>query len=386
MTRTYIVGAKRTPQGRFLGSLAKLSPVDLAMAAGNAAMDEAGLDREHVEEVVVGHVLSAGHGNNIARQIGVGMKLPIHVPAYTVNLMCGSGLLAVALAHRAIVAGVRDVVLCGGTESMSNAAYLLPRARGGYKLGHGQLVDSMLSDALVDSFGEEHMAMTAERLAQENEITREAQDDYAARSQQRCAAAQGEGVFAREMVAVGGLDHDEHVRGETTAAGLASLKPAFDPTGSVTAGNASGINDGAAMLVVCSQRAAERYGWEPLAEFCGATEVGCDPARMGLGPVWATRALCEKAGEKLSDFDQVELNEAFAAQTLACLKQLGMSVDDARVNPYGGAIAMGHPVGASGARLITHLAQQIGHGKIRNGLASLCVGGGMGVAAMLRRV
>jgi acetyl-CoA C-acetyltransferase len=373
MKPTWIVSAKRTPQGRFLGALAKRSAVDLAVAAGKAALS--GIDPALIDSVIVGNVLGAGLGMNVARQTGIGVGLPVSTPAFTVNMMCASGMQAVILAVQAIQAGSARMVLCGGTESMSNAPYLLDRARGGYKLGNGVLVDSLLRDGLIDALSDEHMGLTAERVAERCKVSREAQDQFAARSQQRYAAASAAGRFDDEIVPVDKLEKDEHPRPETTAATLAALRPTFTPNGTVTAGNASGINDGAAMLVVCGEERGREAGLSPLMVMTNHASVGCDPALMGLGPVHATR----RVSRDVSEFDVIELNEAFAAQSLACVEELGL--DEERVNPDGGAIALGHPIGASGARLLVHLA----HRRPRRGLATLCVGGGMGCAVVVER-
>jgi acetyl-CoA C-acetyltransferase len=373
MKPIWIVSAKRTPQGRFLGALAKRSAVDLAVVAGKAALS--GVDPALIDAVIVGNVLGAGLGMNVARQIGIGAGLPVSTPAFTVNMMCASGIQAVILAAQAIQAGSARMVLCGGTESMSNAPYLLDRARGGYKLGNGVLIDSLLRDGLTDAFSDEHMGLTAERVAERGKVSREAQDRFAARSQQRYAAASAAGRFDDEIVPVDKLEKDEHPRPETTAGTLAALRPSFNPTGTVTAGNASGINDGAAILVVCDEERGREAGLSPLMILTNHASVGCDPALMGLGPVHATR----RVSRDVSEFDMIELNEAFAAQSLACMQELGL--DEERVNPDGGAIALGHPIGASGARLLVHLA----HRRPRRGLATLCVGGGMGCAVVVER-
>jgi acetyl-CoA C-acetyltransferase len=373
MKPIWIVAAKRTPVGRFLGGLAKKSAVDLAVAAGKAVL--AGIDPARIELVVVGNVLGAGLGMNVARQTGIGVGLPIEVPAYTVNMMCASGMQAVILAAQAIGTGSARMALCGGTESMSNAPYLLERARSGYKIGDGVLVDSMLRDGLTDAFSLEHMGLTAERVAEKFGISREAQDRFAARSQQCWFEANKAGRFADEIVPVEKLEKDEHPRPETTVEALTGLKPVFNPKGTVTAGNASGVNDGAAMLVVCDEARGRELGLSPLAIITASASVGCEPSLMGMGPVYATRRVSKDPGE----FDVVELNEAFAAQALACIQELGL--DEARVNPDGGAIAVGHPIGATGARLLVHLA----HRRPAKGLATLCVGGGMGCAVVVER-
>ncbi len=373
MKPIWIVSAKRTPQGRFLGGLAKRSAVDLGVIAAGAALT--GIENANIDSVIVGNVLGAGLGMNISRQIALGAGLPVSTPAFTVNMMCASGMQAVMLATQAIQSGAARMVLCGGTESMSNAPYLLQRARSGYKLGDGVLVDSLLRDGLTDVFADEHMGVTAERVAARYQISREAQDDFAARSQQRYASAATAGHFRDEIVPVDKLAQDEHPRPETTAATLGTLKPAFDPKGTVTAGNSSGINDGAAMLVVCAEERGRELGLTPMLTITASTAVGCEPSLMGLGPVYATRQL----GLDVSEYDLIELNEAFAAQALGCIQELGL--DEEKVNVDGGAIALGHPIGASGARLLVHLA----HRRPRRGLATLCVGGGMGCAVVVER-
>ena len=382
MRRVVIVDARRSPQGRFLGALSERSAVELACAAGTAVLSSIGA--EAVEQVIVGNVLSAGLGMNIARQIGVCLGVPVASPAFTVNMMCASGMQAVMLAASAIRSAEADVILCGGTESMSNAPYVLDRVRAGLKLGDAVLTDTLLRDGLVDSFDHQHMGVSAERLAKQYHITRTQQDAFAAESQRRYAAADAAGHFRAEIAVVDGLERDEQPRPETTIESLAKLKPAFDPTGTVTAGNASGINDGAAMLVLCDEKTAKKYGWKPLAAIEATAAAGCDPKLMGIGPVHATRRLCDQHRLKLDDFDTVELNEAFALQSLACIADL--KLDPARVNMDGGAIALGHPLGASGARLIVHLAHRIAAGSIRRGLATLCVGGGMGAAVSVIRL
>lgn len=379
MKSIVIVAAKRTPQGRFLGALIKRSAVDLAVHAGREAVKTVGV--ENIDQVILGNVLAAGQGMNTARQVGVGLGLPLDRPAFTVNMMCASGMQAVILAAQAIRAGDARVVLCGGTESMSNAPYLLDRARSGYKLGDGVLIDSILRDGLTDTFSKAHMGLTTERLAELYKIGRAEQDAFAARSQQTYAEALARSVFADELAPLDELKQDEHPRPDATVAKLAAMKPAFKPDGTITAGNASGINDGAAMLVVCDGETASRQGWKVLATIAGSATVGCDPGLMGLGPVHATRRLCAQSGLCLKDFEAVELNEAFAAQSLACIQELGLQPE--RVNVHGGAIALGHPIGASGARLLVHLAHCLARGEVKSALATLCVGGGMGTAVAL---
>jgi len=378
MNDVCIISAQRTPIGRFLGSLARESAVDLACHAGESTLGE--LDRAKIDQVIIGNILSAGQGMNIGRQIGVRLGLPISTPAFTVNMMCASGMQAIALATHAIRAGDANAVLCGGTESMSNAPHLMPRSRSGIKLGDGKLVDSILRDGLVDSFDHTHMAQTAETLAVKCGISREEQDAFAASSQHRYQTAREAGVFADEIAPHEKLTADEHPRADSTAESLADLTPAFDLEGTVTAGNASGINDGAAMLLLASRETAEANDWPIMAVIGETATVGCDPKEMGLGPVFAVR----KIGLPLDGFDAIEINEAFAAQVLACLKVMELGAD--RINVNGGAIAMGHPVGASGARLVAHLAGRIQRGEIETGLATLCVGGGMGSAITLKKV
>ncbi|AMV18944.1 acetyl-CoA C-acyltransferase [Planctomyces sp. SH-PL14] len=371
--RVWIVSAKRTPQGRFLGALAKKTAVDLGVAAAKAAL--ATIEPQHIESVIVGNVLGAGLGMNVARQIGIHSGIPIEVPAFTVNMMCASGMQAVILAVQAIRARTARVVLCGGTESMSNAPFLLNGARSGWKFGDGTLIDSIQRDGLTDAFSGEAMGLIGERIAAQYAVSREQQDEFAARSQQRYAEALAQGRYRDEIAAIDGLDRDEPPRPETNAAGLAKLRPSFKPDGTVTAGNASGINDGAAMLVVCDPEWGQAHDLTPLAVITATASVGCDPALMGMGPVYATR----KVSRSPAEFDHVELNEAFAAQAVACAKELELSDD--RVNPDGGAIALGHPIGASGARLIVHLA----HRRPKKGLATLCVGGGQGCAVVVEQ-
>jgi acetyl-CoA C-acetyltransferase len=381
--RVCIVAARRTPQGRFLGALAKYSCADLAERAARPLLDR--VPSEEIGLLVLGNVLAAGQGMNVARQVALRIGLPQHVTAYTVNMMCASGMQAVALAAEAILAGRCEVALAGGAESMSNAPYLLERARTGYRLGDGKLLDSILRDGLIDNYIGEHMALTVERLAKEYGITRQMQDTFAAESHRRYFESLAAGRYADEIAPMEELKHDEHPRSDATVEKLASLKPGFDPQGTITAGNASGINDGAAMVVLCREETAKKRGWPPLCALTSWAAVGCDPRAMGFGPVHATKKLCEQSSQNLEDFDTIELNEAFAAQSLSCL-HVWQRQADARVNPDGGAIAIGHPLGASGARLIVHLAHRIHSGATRRGLATLCVGGGMGMAAALEAI
>lgn len=374
-----VVAARRTPFGRFMGALARRSAVDLAIHAGRAALAPA--RPEEVDLVVLGNVLGAGLGMNIARQVAIGLGLPAATPAFTVNMMCASGLKAVTLGAQAVQSGEARVVLCGGAESMTNTPYLLDRARAGYRIGDGILVDTLLRDGLVDPFSHQHMALLADRLARRLGVSRQEQDAFSLRSHRLYFEARTAGRYAAEIAPLPDLDHDEHPRADTSIERLATLKPSFDPAGTITAGNASGVNDGAAMLLLCAEDTARARGWKPLARLRAWTSVGCEPDMMSLGPVHAARKLCAQERLALGDFDTVEINEAFAAQTLSCVRELQLDQD--RLNPDGGAIALGHPLGASGARLAAHLALRIAEGRSRLALAALCVGGGMGIAMAL---
>lgn len=380
-----IIGARRTPFGRFLGGLARRSALELAVHAGRAALGSA--RPEEVDLVVLGNVLSAGQGMNLARQAGVALGLPLATPAFTVNMMCASGLQAVALGAQAIRAGEARVALCGGVESMSNAPYLLDRVRAGYRIGHGVLVDSLLNDGLVDSFSREHMALLVERLAREFGLSRAEQDAFALRSHRRCVEAVGAGRYAAELAPMADLDRDEHPRADASLGRLAALKPAFDPNGAVTAGNASGINDGAAALLLASPDRAGALGLKPMARIIASASAGVDPRLMGLGPIPAVRKVLERAKLAVADLDLIELNEAFAVQTLAVMDELGLPDD--RTNVNGGAIALGHPLGCSGARIMTTLLHEMkrryrqGAATSPYGLATMCVGVGQGVATIV---
>ncbi len=376
MTQFVIVRARRTPFGKLLGSLATFSATDLGVAAGRAALD--GIDPALVDHAIIGNVLSAGLGQNIARQIALGVGCPITTTALSVNLMCGSGLHAIALACQSIAIGDATAVLAGGAESMTNSPYVLEKARSGYKMGDGALVDTVLRDGLTDAFDKQHMGTGAEALAAKFNLTRQAQDAFAVQSQSRAGAAQTAGHFAAEITPVGKLTQDEHPRPDTVIEKLATLKPAFSPTGTVTAGNASGVNDGAALLLVTTEAHAKTQGWAPMCRISGWALSGCQPKLFGTGPVDAINKLSQKLGKAPNSFDTIELNEAFAAQSLACIQSLNL--DTAKVNPQGGAIALGHPIGASGARLATHIAHHIASGHYSTALASLCIGGGMGIA------
>ena len=390
MRDVVIVSAARTPVGNFGGALAGCSAVELGCVAAEAAIARAGIDKNFIEEVIVGNVLSAGLGQNVARQIGVRAGLPESVSALTVNKVCGSGLRAVTLAAQIIRAGDADVVLAGGTESMSNAPYLLNKARFGYRMGNDSLVDSLIQDGLWDAFGNVHMGVTAENIAERWQISREAQDAFAAASQQKAAKARQEGLFEAEIAPVPlpqkkgdpiPFATDEYIREGTTAESLAKLRPAFKKDGSVTAGNASGINDGAAMLVVMSAQKAAQLGVKPLARIVSYASVGLSPDVMGYGPVPATRTALERASLTVADLDRVEANEAFAVQSLAVAADLGIPAE--KINRTGGAIALGHPIGASGARVLTTLLYGMRRDGDRYGLATLCIGGGQGIALIV---
>ncbi len=373
----FIVSAKRTPFGKFLGALASKSPVELATAVSRAALG--GIDPERIGMCCFGNVLGAGHGMNISRQIALSSGLPIATPASTVNQMCASGMSSILAAIHAIRSGETQAVLCGGTESMSQAPRLLHDTRSGKKFGPMTAVDSLLYDGLTDPSSGKHMALTAEFLAEKFKISREAQDAFALSSHQKWAAAEKEDVFAAERIRFEELATDEQARPDTRIEKLAQLRPAFKSDGTITAANASGVNDGAAALVVANAAACEAAGWNPLAKITGWAVVGCDPQTMGLGPVHALRTMEKRHGINFRKADVIEINEAFAAQALSCMKELNLE----NINPCGGAIAIGHPIGASGARLATHLAHRIHSGTIRSGVASLCVGGGMGIALSL---
>ncbi|WP_145249297.1 acetyl-CoA C-acetyltransferase [Pseudomonas oryzihabitans] len=392
MQDVVIVAATRTAVGSFQGSLANVPAVELGATVIRALLAQTGVAPAEVDEVILGQVLTAGAGQNPARQAAVKAGLPHEVPALTLNKVCGSGLKAVQLAVQAIRCGDAEIVIAGGMENMSLAPYVLPKVRSGLRLGHAELVDSMISDGLWDAFNDYHMGQTAENLVQQYQISREAQDAFAARSQQRAAAAVESGRFREEITPVLipqrkgeplAFDTDEGIRADTTAEGLARLRPAFAKDGSVTAGNASSLNDGAAAVLVMSATRAAALGLTPLAHIAAYASAGVDPAIMGIGPVSATRKALEKAGWQLGDLDLIEANEAFAAQALAVGQELGW--DDEKVNVNGGAIALGHPIGASGCRVLVTLLHELRRREGRRGLATLCIGGGQGVALAVER-
>jgi acetyl-CoA C-acetyltransferase len=393
MEQAVLLSACRTPIGSFGGALKDLSAVDLGAVVIREAVRRAGVEPAAVGEVIMGCVLQAGAGMNVARQAALRAGLSIETPAETVNRVCGSGLTAVVHASEALRAGYTDIVVAGGTESMSNAPYVMKGARWGLRMGNGELVDSMLGEGLTCAINACHMGVTAEEVVTRYAISREDQDAFAAESQQRAERAIAEGRFDEEIVPVDvpqkkgdpiRVARDEYPRAGTTVERLKALKPAFKKDGSVTAGNASGINDGAAALVVASDDKARELGRQPLARIVSYATVGVDPKIMGIGPIPAVRRTLDRAGLKISDIDVFELNEAFASQSIAVVRELGL--DPAKVNVHGGAIALGHPIGASGARILTTLIHVLRARKARLGVASLCVGGGMGVAMVVEAV
>lgn len=392
MRKAVIVSGARTPIGNFGGSLSSLSAVELGRIAAAEAIKRAGISADLIEDVIVGNILSAGLGQNIARQIGIHSGVPVECPATTINQLCGSGLRAVMMAAQQIQLGEADIVLAGGTESMSNAPYLLPKARTGYRMGDGAIVDSMILDGLTDAFNNYHMGITAENIAERWKISREEQDNFALISQLNAEAAQQKGIFADEIVKVQipqkkgdplVVEQDEFPKHGMTIDKLAKLRPAFKPDGTVTAGNASGINDGAAMLIVMSEEKAQKLGLTPLAVIEAAAYSGLDPTIMGYGPVPATQKALKKAGWNIKDIQLAEANEAFAAQSLAVVRDLG--IEPSIVNVNGGAIALGHPVGASGARVLITLLYEMKKQQLQRGLATLCIGGGQGIAMLVSR-
>lgn len=386
-----LVGACRTAMGSMGGSLKGVPAADLGAIVIKKAVERAGIKPEDVDEVLMGCVIQAGLGQNVARQASIKAGLPIEVPAMTLNNVCGSGLKAVNLAADMIIAGDADVVIAGGMENMSAAPYAVPNARYGYRMGDGKLVDTMIKDALWDAFNDYHMGVTAENVAEEWGITREMQDEFAAKSQQKCEAAQAAGVFEAEIVPVPvkvkreivEFKVDEFPRKGVTEEGLGKLKPCFkfDGTGTVTAASASGINDGAAAIVVMSAEKAEELGVKPMAKWVVGASAGVRPEVMGIGPVAATKKALAKTDLTVDDIDLIEANEAFAAQSCAVGKELGF--DEEKLNISGGAIALGHPVGASGCRILVTLLHGLQRTGKKTGLATLCVGGGMGVATVV---
>jgi len=387
-----IVSAVRTAVGKFGGSLAKIPAPELGAIVIKEALARAKVDPSQVSEVIMGQVLAAGSGQNPARQALLAAGLPKEVPGLTINAVCGSGLKAVMLAAQAIAWGDAEIVVAGGQENMSAAPHVLPNSRDGQRMGDWKLVDTMIVDGLWDVYNKYHMGITAENVAKQHEISRAAQDALALGSQQKAAAAQDAGKFKDEIVPVTipqkkgdpiVFAADEFINKKTNAEALAGLRPAFDKAGTVTAGNASGINDGAAAVVVMSAKKAAELGLKPLARIVAFGTSGLDPATMGMGPVPATRKALERAGWKASDVNLFELNEAFAAQACAVNKELG--IDPAKVNVNGGAIAIGHPIGASGCRILVTLLHEMQRREAKKGVAALCIGGGMGVSLAVER-
>jgi acetyl-CoA C-acetyltransferase len=391
MDDAVIVSAVRTPVGSFGGQFKDVSATELGAVAVRAALERAGLAGGDVDEVILGCVLQAGLGQNPARQVAIAAGIPKEVPATSINMLCGSGLKAVAIAAQMIRAGDVDVVVAGGMENMTRAPYLIPTARFGARMGSAELIDSMVHDGLIDAFDGIHMGITAENIADQYGITREAQDEFATESQLRAEKAIHEGVFRDEIVPVEVTDKrgsrlvevDEHPRAGTTTEKLGQLRPAFRrENGTVTAGNASGVNDGAAAIVVMSARGAQERGLDSMGVVESYASVGVEPSIMGIGPVPAVRKALARAGLELADIDLFELNEAFAAQSLAVVQELGISAQ--RINPHGGAIALGHPIGASGGRILVTLLHEMKRTNTHRGVATLCVGGGQGQAAIIR--
>ncbi len=393
MGNAVIVSAVRTAVGSFQGSLASFSAPELGALVIEAALERAGVNKEQVDEVIFGNVLQAGLGQNPARQAAIKAGLPVKTSAYTINKVCGSGLKSVNLAAQAVMTGEAEIVIAGGMESMSNAPYVLDsKSRSGYRMGHSQVKDVMIQDGLWCAFHDYHMGITAENVAERYQLSREAQDELALASQSKAAKALTDGVFNAEIVPVTikskkgdrVFSVDEFVKTDATAEGLAKLRPAFKKDGTVTAGNASGINDGGAAVVVMSEEKAAQLGLKPLARIRAFASGGVEPELMGLGPVPAVQKALAKAGLKVNDLDLIEANEAFAAQFLAVGQELGF--DQKKVNIHGGAIAIGHPIGASGTRILVTLLHAMQREKAKLGLATLCIGGGQGVATILERL
>ena len=386
-----LAGACRTAIGKMSGTLANVPVSELGAVVIKEALNRAGVKPEQVDEVYMGCILQASQGQNVARQSSLKAGLPVEIPAQTFNFVCGSGLGTVNMAAGMIIAGEADVIVAGGMENMSAAVYCLDKARSGYRMNHGTLIDTMIKDALTDAFNDYHMGITAENVAEKYDVTRRMQDEFAAGSQQKCEAAQNAGKFRDEIVPVPikvkketvPFDRDEYPRAGVTAESIAGMSPAFKLNGTVTAANASGINDGAAAVVVMSAEKAKELGVKPMATWAGGATAGVDPSVMGIGPVFSTEKLLKKLGLGIGDIDLIEANEAFAAQALAVGRLLKW--DPSKVNVNGGAIALGHPVGASGCRILVTLLHEMIKRDVRTGLATLCIGGGMGVSTVVRR-
>ena len=392
MKPVVIVAAKRTAIGKFGGSLAKIAAPDLGAVVLRALLEQTGVAGEAIDEVILGQVLTAGAGQNPARQTVIKAGLPNSVSAMTINKVCGSGLKAVMLGAQAIACGDADIIIAGGQENMSASAHVLPNSREGFRMGNASLVDSMIKDGLWDAFNDYHMGITAENVAKQFNISREMQDAFALASQQKAIGAQDAGKFVDEIVPVSipqrkgepvVFDADEYINRKTNAESLAGLRPAFDKSGSVTAGNASGINDGAAMVMLMSADKARELNLTPLATIQSYASAAIDPAIMGMGPVNASRKALSKAGWSADELDLMEINEAFAAQATAVNQE--MQWDTSKINVNGGAIALGHPIGASGCRILVSLLHEMQKRDAKKGLAALCIGGGMGVALAVAR-
>lgn len=392
MTEVVIVSAKRTAVGKFGGAFKNVSPVELGQVAVRGALADANLDANLVDEVILGNVLGAGQGQNVARQVSIASGIPETVPAFTINKVCGSGLKSVVLAAQSILAGDNDIVVAGGTENMSMAPYVLEGHRWGQRMGNGQVIDTMLKDGLTDAFNGIHMGETAENIVEKYAISREDQDQLAANSQNKAEAAINTGKFADEIQAVSVpqrrgddiiIDQDEYPRAGVTADSLSKLRPAFRKDGTVTAASSSGINDGAAAVVLMSKAKAEELGLEPLATIKSYASAGVDPKIMGTGPIPATKKALEKADVSIDDIGLIEANEAFSAQALCVVRGLEMNMD--KVNVNGGAIAIGHPIGASGARILVTLLHEMKRREEKLGLATLCIGGGQGISMVVER-
>ncbi|MGL5312957.1 MAG: acetyl-CoA C-acetyltransferase [Peptostreptococcaceae bacterium] len=401
MSKVYIVDAKRSPIGKFLGGLSTVAPAELAGQVIKAVVEANNIETSNIDEVILGNVLPAGQGQGIARQASIFANIPCEVPAYSVNIICGSGMKTVMTAYSQIKSGMGDLIVAGGVEVMSQVPYVTETTiRTGSKMGGMNLKDSLVADGLTDAFNNYHMGITAENIAEKHNITREMQDEFAFKSQQKAISAIDNKRFVDEIVPIevksrkGSVmvDTDEYPNRNTTLEVLAKLRPAFKKDGTVTAGNASGINDGASIVLVASEKAVKEYGLNPIAELVAVGQGGVDPSVMGLGPVPAVKNALERANMKLEDIDLVELNEAFAVQSLGVMKELKANhgVDDAwfeeRTNVNGGAIAIGHPLGASGARIITTLLHEMKKREAKHGLASLCIGGGMGTCVIVKSI
>jgi len=391
MEEIYIVGAARTPIGKFGGSLAKTPASELGALVIRKVLERSGVRPEQVSEVILGQVLAAGVGQNPARQAAIKAGLPDMIPAMTINKVCGSGLKAVMLAAQSVANGDSDVVIAGGQENMSIAPHVLNGSRDGFRMGDAKMIDSMIVDGLWDAFNQYHMGVTAENVAKEYAVSREEQDEFAVKSQNKAEAAQKSGRFKDEIIPFEipsrkgpvVFADDEYPRHGATLEAMKGLKPAFDKNGTVTAANASGINDGAAAVIVTSARKAKELGLRPIARIKAFASAGVDPKYMGMGPVPASKRCLARAGWEAKDLDLMEINEAFASQAIAVNRQMGW--DTSKVNVNGGAIALGHPIGASGCRILVTLLHEMGKRDAKKGLASLCIGGGMGVALAVER-